>query len=105
MLHLALAGNILCAIGGDPKLYKSQYVPRYPTKIFIEELNLNLEEPTEAQIRSFVQVSTISLLPNCLHLTVVISSNAPPKEKRMDFWTAITQLASSTRTLKQVSKT
>ena len=33
MLHMAMAGNLLAAIGGSPNLTKSEFLPIYPTKL------------------------------------------------------------------------
>ena len=33
MLHLALAANVLNAVGGKPKLYYKQFIPNYPSFI------------------------------------------------------------------------
>ncbi len=37
MMHLALAANVLNAVGGEPKLTTGGYVPRYPAKIPFHE--------------------------------------------------------------------
>src|SRR6476646_7817954 len=33
MLHIALAANVLNAIGGTPVLNRPEFVPRYPTRL------------------------------------------------------------------------
>src|SRR5258708_39648506 len=37
MLHLALAANVLNAVGGKPELTTGGYVPRYPAKMPFHE--------------------------------------------------------------------
>jgi len=33
MLHLALAANVLLAVGGNPRFYDSNFAPSYPLRI------------------------------------------------------------------------
>lgn len=58
MLHLSLAGNILLAIGGKPKLYDSDYIPAYPMAMpgRVPELTLQLRKLTKEQLETFIQV-------------------------------------------------
>jgi hypothetical protein len=58
MLHMALSGNILCAIGGTPKVYGQDYMPTYPSEIFYDEIQMNLAPATKHNINTFVEVST-----------------------------------------------
>ncbi|GJJ10940.1 hypothetical protein Clacol_005169 [Clathrus columnatus] len=70
MLHLSLAGNILCAIGGEPKLYSLNppdsenhpKFPSYPDKMFYQETPLNLRGATKANIRTFLDLERPSIL-------------------------------------------
>jgi hypothetical protein len=63
MLHLGLAGNILCAIGGTPKVYGNEYTPKFPVDIFYEEkVKLQLKPATKENIFTFVEVSIIHSL-------------------------------------------
>lgn len=57
MLHLGLVGNILCAIGGTPKLYGERFTPKFPFKIFRDDVEVHLDAATEGQIATFVRVS------------------------------------------------
>lgn len=56
MLHLALSGNILCSIGGTPRLYGKEYTPKYPREIFFEKIDLNLKPATKDNIGIFMRV-------------------------------------------------
>ena len=59
MLHFALAGNILCSIGGKPMLYGERYIPKYPVRIFNDNLQLNLRGTTNSNLETFVQASLL----------------------------------------------
>lgn len=61
MLHFALAGNILCAIGGTPKLYGEKYTPKYPIQIFNDNVQLNLRGTTKENLETFVKASVVIL--------------------------------------------
>ncbi|KAG8986922.1 hypothetical protein FRB90_003694, partial [Tulasnella sp. 427] len=56
MLHLALAGNILCSIGGTPHTYGNEYTPKYPREIFFEKVKMSLRPATKNTLAMFVQV-------------------------------------------------
>jgi len=60
MLHLALSGNILTAIGGSPKLYdpgNPSLIPQYPNKLFYQDkVDLSLRAATKPNTDTFVQV-------------------------------------------------
>ncbi|KAG8990269.1 hypothetical protein FRB90_001838, partial [Tulasnella sp. 427] len=56
MLHLALAGNTLCSIGGTPRVYGDQYTPKYPREIFYEKVVMNLLPATKDTLAIFVEV-------------------------------------------------
>ncbi|KAG8986921.1 hypothetical protein FRB90_003693 [Tulasnella sp. 427] len=56
MLHLGLAGNTLCAIGGTPRVYGDQYTPKYPRELFFEKLEMNLLPATKDTIKMFMEV-------------------------------------------------
>ncbi|CAE6511862.1 unnamed protein product [Rhizoctonia solani] len=57
MLHLSLAGNLLCAIGGNPVLYHQEYTPKYPCEIFYEPIKLQLQPPHKESIKTFIKAS------------------------------------------------
>lgn len=56
MLHLGLAGNILCSIGGAPRVYGNEYTPKYPREIFYEPVEMNLLPGTKDTIHTFMKV-------------------------------------------------
>ncbi|KAF9002772.1 ferritin-like-domain-containing protein [Cyathus striatus] len=58
MLHLSLAGNVLLAVGGTPKLYDPDYVPSYKMLMpkRVPELWLELKALTKEHLESFVNV-------------------------------------------------
>lgn len=58
MLHLSLAGNILKAIGGEPKLYDPQIIPKYPAPMRnrVPDLILRLRELTKHNLETFIHV-------------------------------------------------
>ncbi|RUS21346.1 ferritin-like-domain-containing protein [Jimgerdemannia flammicorona] len=53
MLHLSLAGNVLLAIGGQPKLYDRDGIPKFPELLPYRKspLKLNLRPATKDHIR------------------------------------------------------
>lgn len=61
MLHLGLAGNILCAIRGQPRLYGDAYTPGYPVGVFYEErkITLELKPATRDNIAIFTKVGCL----------------------------------------------
>ena len=61
MLHFALAGNILCAIGGTPKVYGVNYTPKYPIQIFNDNVQLDLRATTKENLETFVKASVVIL--------------------------------------------
>jgi len=58
MLHLALAGNTLTAVGGTPKLYDPKIIPAYPTPMLgrVPELTLHLRQMTKENLGTFIQL-------------------------------------------------
>ena len=42
MLHLALAGNLLSALGGSMNLYDLRVVPQFPGRILLGDIPMNL---------------------------------------------------------------
>jgi hypothetical protein len=64
MLHLSLAGNILLAVGGTPKLYDPHIIPRYPMLMpgRVPDLVLNLRKLTKENLQTFIDVSILLLI-------------------------------------------
>jgi cytochrome P450 len=60
MGHLALAGNILAALGGSPSLAMPGFVPSYPTHIvpggIIEPIKVDLRPLSSDQLAVFMQI-------------------------------------------------
>ncbi|TFK70432.1 hypothetical protein BDN72DRAFT_896439 [Pluteus cervinus] len=54
MLHLSLAGNILCSIGGTP--ITLEHAPEFPTSLFYDGVPLDLDPATKETIKVFVEV-------------------------------------------------
>jgi hypothetical protein len=61
MLHLALAGNTLRAIGGAPRLYDPTIVPQYPGPMLgrTPELILQLRPMTKDNLETFIEVFSL----------------------------------------------
>lgn len=57
---MGLAGNILCSIGGSPKVYGHGVTPGYPCWLFYDNIPLALKPATKETIGSFVSVSETS---------------------------------------------
>jgi hypothetical protein len=59
MLHLSLAGNILLAVGGQPRLYDPLVIPSYPMLMPgpVPDLVLQLRSMTKENLETFIQAS------------------------------------------------
>jgi len=72
MLHLSLAGNVLQAVGGKPKLYDPDIIPIYPMLMpgRIPDLELQLRKMTKENIQTFIDVccSAVTILNSTLML-------------------------------------
>ncbi|KAG8708888.1 hypothetical protein FRC08_018655 [Ceratobasidium sp. 394] len=71
MLHLGLAGNLLCATRGHPKLYGPKYTPEYPCEIFYEPTELHLRPPNKDAINSFIQLESPFPVPDHVRTNVL----------------------------------
>ena len=60
MLHLSLAGNLLKAIGGAPRLYHRDIIPNYPSYLLFRtpRLPLQLRPMTKPNLDTFIKVRT-----------------------------------------------
>jgi hypothetical protein len=60
MLHLSLAGNILLAVGGKPKLYDPSIIPQYPMLMLgrVPDLELNLRMMSKENLQTYVDVES-----------------------------------------------
>jgi hypothetical protein len=71
MLHLSLAGNVLRAVGGTPKLYDPNIIPSYPMLMpgRIPDLELHLRKMTKDNLQTFIDVcscTAVSMLRSML---------------------------------------
>ena len=71
MLHLSLAGNILRAVVGQPKLYDVDYIPHYPMLIpgRVPNLWLELRRANKRNLQTFIDVSVSVYLEKVLLCT------------------------------------
>ncbi|RUP26084.1 ferritin-like-domain-containing protein [Jimgerdemannia flammicorona] len=69
MLHLSLAGNVLLAIGGQPKLYDRDIIPRFPELLPYREspLELNLRPATKGHIRDIFMEQSLTDKCHSIH--------------------------------------
>lgn len=56
MLHLALAGNLLSALGGSLDLYKREVVPVYPGTVLMDEIPMTLRALDAESLGYFIEV-------------------------------------------------
>lgn len=58
MLHLALACNLLNAVGGHPRLAYADFIPRYPTKLPQEDADfeVHIERCSDAALATFQKI-------------------------------------------------
>jgi Ferritin-like len=60
MYHFALAGNMLAAIGGVPRIANAAFIPRYPTNVLPggipQKLAVDLQPLTPDQAQVFMQI-------------------------------------------------
>ncbi|KAG8990268.1 hypothetical protein FRB90_001837 [Tulasnella sp. 427] len=68
MLHLGLAGNILCSIGGTPCVYGNEFTPKYPREIFYEPVAMNLLPATKDTIHTFMKIEEPYPSPEALFM-------------------------------------
>lgn len=56
MLHLALAGNIMVSLGGKHTLYERKFVPTYPSKILMTDIDMMLGPADKRNLTCFMDV-------------------------------------------------
>lgn len=59
MLHLALAGNMLCSLDGKQALYDKCFMPKYPSQILFDEIPMKLRPANKENLECFLKVSTM----------------------------------------------
>ena len=77
MLHLSLAGNILRAVGGQPKLYDVDYIPCYPMLMpgRVPKLWLELRRASKRNLQTFIDVCFLFDLEAAFFITLHILTN------------------------------
>jgi hypothetical protein len=67
MFHFALAGNMLAAIGGTPRIANAEFLPTYPTNTLPggihQELPVDLKPLSKDQLQVFMQIETPEFPP------------------------------------------
>jgi hypothetical protein len=74
MLHMALACNLLNAVGGTPRLSEPAFVPRYPSRLpasLRPDISVSLRRCSRDQIRLFMEIEK-------LEETIGGTGEAPP---------------------------
>ena len=56
MLHLALAGNMLAALGGSQPLYDKSFIPTYPSEILFDQIDMALRPANKENLECFLKV-------------------------------------------------
>ncbi|KAI0668651.1 ferritin-like-domain-containing protein [Trametes maxima] len=56
MLHLGLAGNMLVALGGKPKLYNKSFMPTYPASILYDKIPMRLAPADKENLECFLKI-------------------------------------------------
>lgn len=56
MLHLALSGNMLAALGGKQALYDKEFMPTYPSEILFEHIPMKLQPANKENLECFLKV-------------------------------------------------
>jgi hypothetical protein len=56
MLHLALSGNLLCALDGSLDLYNFNIIPEFPGKILYDKVDMNLDSANKANLELFTRL-------------------------------------------------
>ena len=57
MLHMVLAANVLNAIGGEPKITHSEFVPRYPHPPLLD-FEVHLEKFSPNASKTFIHIES-----------------------------------------------
>ncbi|KAI0641115.1 ferritin-like-domain-containing protein, partial [Trametes meyenii] len=56
MLHLALAGNMLVALGGEQRLYDKSFMPTYPDTILFDKIPMELRPANKENLEWFIKI-------------------------------------------------
>ncbi|KAI0825348.1 ferritin-like-domain-containing protein [Trametes gibbosa] len=63
MLHLALAGNMLCALDGKQLLYSQAFMPTYPSEILFDKIRMQLAPANKDNLECFLKIEAPYLPP------------------------------------------
>ncbi|KAI1793394.1 ferritin-like-domain-containing protein [Ganoderma leucocontextum] len=63
MLHLALAGNMLRALGGTQLLYNKSFMPEYPSQILFDKIDMELRPADKKNLECFLKIEAPYLPP------------------------------------------
>ncbi|TBU46322.1 ferritin-like-domain-containing protein [Dichomitus squalens] len=63
MLHLALAGNMLAALGGTQPLYDKLFIPTYPSEILFEKIEMALRPANKENLECFLKIEAPYMPP------------------------------------------
>ncbi|KIM87529.1 hypothetical protein PILCRDRAFT_85939 [Piloderma croceum F 1598] len=95
MLHLCLAGNALLAVGGTPKLYDPEIIPKYPAPMpgRKPDLILQLREMTKENLQTYIDSAPLTKYAPQLELPEAADAPAQPDEYNTlgQFYLAIEQ--------------
>lgn len=67
MLHLALAGNMLCALDGRQLLYSQAFMPTYPSEILFDKIRMQLAPANKENLECFLKVGDMSRHRKCAY--------------------------------------
>jgi hypothetical protein len=89
MFHFALAGNMLSAIRGTPKIANPQFLPSYPTNTLPgeihQDLTVDLRPLSKEQLQVFMQIETPEFPP------VQVAARAPGPATIGEFYTTLSK--------------
>ncbi|KAM5533430.1 hypothetical protein V8D89_012868 [Ganoderma adspersum] len=63
MLHLALAGNMLRALGGTQLLYNKKFMPEYPSQILFDKIDMELRPADKKNLECFLKIEAPYMPP------------------------------------------
>jgi hypothetical protein len=87
MLHLALAANLLNAIGGQPNLISPDFVPRYPTHLPTgqDDFDVGIEKFSDQALEIFLGIERpASLKPEHSEIVQYINKTVPISGRDVD---------------------
>ena len=80
MIHFALVGNILSAIGGVPDVAKADFVPKFPANFLpggiAQALPVDLKPLSQDQLKVFMQIEKPEFAPIVVHEDALLAMPA-----------------------------